>query len=104
MPGDAGVFATVPDAMERAVAGSAWVAAMLEFESALAAAQEATAVVPTGTGAAIAAAASGLSIDVDELRRKGAAAGTPVIPLVAALSQAAGAAGAYVHHGATSQD
>jgi 3-carboxy-cis,cis-muconate cycloisomerase len=104
MSGDGGLFASTPAPMEEAVDGHAWVAAMLAFEGALAAASEQLEVVPRGTASAVEAAIHTLTVDVDELRRAGANAGTPVIPLVSRLSSAAGDAGAWVHYGATSQD
>jgi 3-carboxy-cis,cis-muconate cycloisomerase len=90
--------------MQRVVGASAWIAAMLEVECALAAAEEEAGVIGRGAARAIADAAATLKLDPDALRSDGARAGTPVIPLVATLSGAAGAAGGFVHFGATSQD
>lgn len=90
--------------MIAATGGSAWIAAMLEVECALAAAAEDAGVVPKGVAQAIAAASKSLALDPETLQAAGLRAGTPVIPLVAALSAAAGAAGGWVHYGATSQD
>ena len=81
----------VPDELAAAVSDRAWLAALLEAERALAAAQ----------GADIAAACDPDLYDVDALAAAGRAGGNPVIPLVQAMRERAGEA---VHRGATSQD
>jgi 3-carboxy-cis,cis-muconate cycloisomerase len=90
----------VPDALQDAVAGDAWVRAMLDAEAALAAAEAAEGLIPAESAAAVAVAApdlAGLGIAARD-------AGNPVVALVAALRAAVGDSGEWVHHGATSQD
>ncbi|MGH2897083.1 MAG: lyase family protein, partial [Solirubrobacteraceae bacterium] len=77
---------------------------MLEVECALAASEEEAGVIGRDAARSISDAVANLKIDPEALRAEGARAGTPVIPLVAALSGAAGPAGGFVHFGATSQD
>ena len=91
----------VPEAVQDAVAGDAWLRAMLDVEAALAAAEAAEGVIPAAAADAIAAATP----DVGELGVAARAAGNPVVPLVAALREAVGGDEArFVHYGATSQD
>ena len=78
--------------------------AMLDFEVALATAQERVGLIPRGSAARIAAAATSLRPDWKRLGRGAAAAGHPVVALVRGLRQAAGPAADYVHRGATAQD
>jgi 3-carboxy-cis,cis-muconate cycloisomerase len=95
----------VPDSMRAAVADRAWIAAMLEFEAALAAAEARAGVVPGDAAAAIAAACEAERFDPEALGREARAAGNPAVPLVRALTEAVeGDAARYVHWGATSQD
>jgi 3-carboxy-cis,cis-muconate cycloisomerase len=93
---------------DRGAAGTgdeAWLAAMLDTESALARALERAGLAPVGAGAAVTSAARSESFDVDELARLAAREGNPVPALVRALSAKVPAeAAAAVHHGATSQD
>jgi 3-carboxy-cis,cis-muconate cycloisomerase len=84
----------VPQALREAVSDRAWVAAMLEAERALAAAEERLGLVPAGTAAAIAAAGP---FDPEELAEEGRRVGNPAEPLVRRLPP-------HAHHGATSQD
>jgi 3-carboxy-cis,cis-muconate cycloisomerase len=91
----------VPEAVQDAVAGDAWLRAMLDVEAALAAAEAAEGVIPVAAAEAIAAATP----DVGELGVAARATGNPVVPLVAALREAVGGdAARFVHFGATSQD
>jgi 3-carboxy-cis,cis-muconate cycloisomerase len=91
----------VPDALREAVAGDAWVRAMLDAEAALAAAEAAEGLISEEAAAAIAAATP----DVAGLGVAARAAGNPVVPLVKGLRAAVGADFAEsVHHGTTSQD
>ncbi|MEU6411695.1 3-carboxy-cis,cis-muconate cycloisomerase [Microbispora sp. NPDC046933] len=89
-------------------ADDAWLRAMLEAEVCLARAQARLGVVPERAVAAIAEAARLLTredrYDVADLARRARDAGNPVVPLVKDLRAAAGDAGSWVHHGATSQD
>jgi 3-carboxy-cis,cis-muconate cycloisomerase len=104
MTTESSLWASAPRAIADVTDGAAWIAALLEVEVALAGAQEDAGLLPAGTARAIGAAAKSLALDPAALRDAGVHAGTPVIPLVAALSTAAGNAGGWVHHGATSQD
>ncbi|MEN3538126.1 3-carboxy-cis,cis-muconate cycloisomerase [Microbispora sp. ZYX-F-249] len=82
----------------------AWLRAMLETEVCLARAQARLGVVPERAVAAIAEAARPEGYDPADLARRARDAGNPVVPLVKDLRAAAGEAGSWVHHGATSQD
>jgi 3-carboxy-cis,cis-muconate cycloisomerase len=82
----------VPDALREAVSDEAYLAAMLRFESALAAAE--------ARAAAIAAACDPARFDVAELGRAAVSSANPVVPLAKALREAS----SYAHWGATSQD
>jgi 3-carboxy-cis,cis-muconate cycloisomerase len=93
-----------PPAIVEATDASAWIAAMLAVECALAAASEEQGILPAGAASAIADAAASLDLRAADLRAAAEAAGTAVVPLVAALAGATGRAGRWVHHGATSQD
>jgi len=90
----------VPEALQDAVSGEAWLRAMLDVEAALAAAGAAEGVIPAEAAAAIAAASPAL----DGIGVAARAAGNPVVPLVRALRESAGDAARWVHFGATSQD
>jgi 3-carboxy-cis,cis-muconate cycloisomerase len=97
-------FFTTP-AMAELFAPAARVARMLEFEAALARAEAGAGVIPPAAADAIAAACRPERIDVAELYRDAALAGTPAIPLVRMLTAlVAEGARDYVHWGATSQD
>ena len=98
----------VPDAFREAVAGSAWLGAMLEAEGALALAEARTGLIPSGAADAIAACCHADRFDPEEIGRAGRAAGNPVPALVKALTAAvrevSEEAARHVHKGATSQD
>jgi 3-carboxy-cis,cis-muconate cycloisomerase len=88
-----------------AVAGTAWLAALLDAEGALAAAGAAVGLVPVDVATRIAEVCRSVPFDAVALTRDAAAAGNPAVPLVKALERVVGTdAGAYVHRGATSQD
>jgi 3-carboxy-cis,cis-muconate cycloisomerase len=76
----------------------------LEAEAALARAQARMGVVPKEAAEAIDAASRTLKVDYDKLRRETEIVGYPILPLVHQLAAAAGAAGRFVHWGATTQD
>ena len=82
--------------------------AMLQFESALAAAEARIGVIPESAAAAIDQAAIPENFDAAALAEKSLRAGTPAIPLVTALTECVRAsseeAARFVHWGATSQD
>ncbi|HYM57766.1 MAG TPA: 3-carboxy-cis,cis-muconate cycloisomerase [Solirubrobacteraceae bacterium] len=95
----------VPAAVRDAVSDRAWIAAMLEFEAALAAAEARAGVIPGEAADTIAAACDAERFDAGALGREARAAGNPAAPLVRALTEAVeGDAARYVHWGATSQD
>jgi len=77
---------------------------MLEFEVALAAAQERLETIPAGSAAEIRRAAEAFEPDWATLVTSMPMSGHPVTELVRQLRGAAGPAGQYVHFGATAQD
>jgi 3-carboxy-cis,cis-muconate cycloisomerase len=99
-----GVFGRGQAAAE--VRDEAWLQALLDVESALVTACAASNLVPQAAAEAIAAAAADpAGFDLSQLGAAAASAGNPVLPLVRALKERVGPAGArYVHFGATSQD
>ena len=102
-----GLFGAIftSDELLAATGDTAWLQAMLDVEAALAAAEAAAGIVPDAAAAAIARACVAGHFDAGEIGRAARLGGNPVIPLVRALSDAAGAeAGEWVHWGATSQD
>ncbi len=80
------------------------IAAMLQFEAALARAEAANDVIPEAAAQAISAACAVFSADFSALRAATARDGVVVPELVRQLRAAAGEASPYVHAGATSQD
>jgi len=95
----------VPAAVRGAVSDGAWLAAMLETESALARAEASAGVIPADAAAAIAAACDPAGFDVEAVCADGRAVGNPAEPLVRALRERVGGeAAGFVHYGATSQD
>jgi 3-carboxy-cis,cis-muconate cycloisomerase len=94
---------------ERELSDRALLQAMLDAERALTEAASRAGVVPEAAAAAIAAACQADRFDLDDLGRRGRAAGSPVVPLVRDLTEAVAEkagpeAARWVHHGATSQD
>jgi len=83
---------------------TAWLRALLDVEAALARAQATVGLLTPEAAEAITGACERDVYDADELGEAAAAAGNPVVPLVAAIRARAGAAAAHVHRGATSQD
>ena len=96
----------VPAELREAVSGRSWLAAMLEVESALAAAGAAVGLLPGASAEAIAAACSDTgAYSWDDLLDQGRAVGNPAEPLVRALRARVGEEHErFVHLGATSQD
>jgi 3-carboxy-cis,cis-muconate cycloisomerase len=95
----------VPQAIRAATSEAAWFQAMLDFESALAAAEAEAGLIPGEAAEAVTAACDVDGFDTEAVARDGRSSGNPAAPLVAALrakldDEAAG----FVHHGATSQD
>jgi 3-carboxy-cis,cis-muconate cycloisomerase len=95
----------VPGELRDAVAGRAWLEAMLEFESGLARAEASLGIVPADAADAIADRCRAELYDFDALLLEGRSVGSPPEPLVRALRDAVGGdAARFVHWGATSQD
>ena len=95
----------LPEPIAAAVSDHAWIAAMLEFEAALAVAEARVGVIPPDAAEAIEAACEPDGFDPATLGREARASGNPAAPLVAALTEKVeGDAAGYVHWGATSQD
>lgn len=102
------------DEVAAATSGDAWVDAIAEFERELAAAEAELGLIPPGAAEAVAAAADRSLGAPGDLGRAGRSSGTPVVPIVEALTArlddgelgraGAGGYGAAVHYGATSQD
>jgi 3-carboxy-cis,cis-muconate cycloisomerase len=94
----------VPAEFRDALGDTAWLAAMLEVERALARAEAAAGVIPQDTADAIDACRPE-SFDPAAIAEAGRSAGNPVEPLVRAMRTAVeGDAAGSVHLGATSQD
>jgi 3-carboxy-cis,cis-muconate cycloisomerase len=97
------MFST-PAATER-TSGSAWLQAMLDFESALASAQAKTGIIPSAAAAEIARHCRAELFDVGSIADRAVSSATPVIALVRDLTALLDAdARPHVHRGATSQD
>jgi 3-carboxy-cis,cis-muconate cycloisomerase len=97
------VFTT--DEMAEATSDRACVAAMLDFEAALAAAEAKVGLVPPGAAAAIRQRCRELDLDPVALGRAGRLGASPAIPLVKELrSQLPPDVAFWAHFGATSQD
>lgn len=94
----------VPAPVLDAVSARAWIAAMLEFERALAKVEAAADAIPSDAAEAISQCSLDELGDLDELLVRGRSVGNPVEPFVRALRASAGASGRFVHFGATSQD
>jgi 3-carboxy-cis,cis-muconate cycloisomerase len=91
--------------MRAAVSDRAWLQAMLDFEAALAAAEARVGLIPAEAAVAIADCCHADRFDVEAIGRGTVPAGTPVIPLVRALTALVpDDAARYVHWGATTQD
>ncbi|GAB2806845.1 3-carboxy-cis,cis-muconate cycloisomerase [Streptomyces daliensis] len=104
---DAGLLSPVRagSAAEAATGDRAILQAMLDAEAALTRAQATLGLAPEAAAEAVTAAARADRFDARDLALRARAGGNPVIPLVADLTEAAGAEGGpYVHRGATSQD
>jgi 3-carboxy-cis,cis-muconate cycloisomerase len=94
--------------IEAVFSDAAMLAALLQFEVALAQAQARTGVIPAAAADGIAASAQAFSVDGAALAREAAHAGSLAIPWVERFTRHVGSTGAqaarYVHFGATSQD
>lgn len=96
------MFGTEP--MRAVFSDEALIQRYLDVEAALARAQTRIGVIPHEAGAAISQAAAQLDLDMEKLRADTENVGYPILPLIHQLADAAGAAGQYVHWGATTQD
>jgi 3-carboxy-cis,cis-muconate cycloisomerase len=95
----------VPQEVRDALSDDAWIAAMLDVERALAAAESRVGVIPAASAEAIADACKAGGFDVDAVLEQARAVGNPAEPLVRALRTRVGDdAARWVHFGATSQD
>ena len=92
------------DAMRAVFDEAAYFQRMLDVEAALARVQARLGLIPAEAAAAIGAAARFENLDPAALAASAANVGYPVVGLVAELARAAGAAGAWTHWGATTQD
>jgi 3-carboxy-cis,cis-muconate cycloisomerase len=85
-----------------------WLAAMLDFEAALAKAEAVTGVIPHDAAEVITSCCAVDLYDISEIGRRTTLAGNPAIPMVAMLTEKVrekdAAAAEFVHFGATSQD
>src|SRR5436853_4179882 len=87
----------------------AFLARCAEVEAALARGQARLGIVPADAAAAITAAAAAVAanpetLDLARLKRETETVGYPILPLVRQLGERAGAAGRWLHWGATTQD
>jgi 3-carboxy-cis,cis-muconate cycloisomerase len=97
------IFTT--DELAAATSDRAWVAAMLEFEAALAMAEAKVGLVPAEAADAIARSCREVELDPGALGRAGRPGSNPAIPLVTSLrARLPDDVGRWVHFGATSQD
>ncbi|MER6672179.1 3-carboxy-cis,cis-muconate cycloisomerase [Streptomyces sp. NPDC000983] len=107
---DSGLLSPVRAAtpVEAAVSDAAWLAAMVEAETALVRAQARLGTVPADAARAITAAARPGRLDLVALARAARETANPVVGFVKALTEAVAAedpaAAEYVHRGSTSQD
>jgi len=96
-------------AMREVFGDDAFVARCVEVEAALARAQARLGIIPAGAAEAITHATNSLAsgretLDLARLKRETETVGYPILPLVRQLAELAGAAGRYLHWGATTQD
>ncbi len=105
-PSDSPVLGTLfgTDAMRALFDERAWFQRMLDVEAALARVQARLGIIPADAAVAITTAAQADNLAVAELAASVRNVGYPVVGVVKGLSRAAGAAGAWTHWGATTQD
>src|SRR5215469_10438355 len=108
---NSGMFADMfgTAAMREVFGDDAFVARCVEVEAALARAQARLGIIPAEAAEAITHAANSLTggreaLDLARLKRETETVGYPILPLVRQLAELAGAAGRYLHWGATNQD
>ena len=108
MPGSLTARTLARPSFETAFEPTAFLAAMLAFESALAAAQAEEGLIPEASARAIATACERVTFDVDALVAEAKRSATLVVPFVKTLRAAVAtvdrAAVQHVHFGATTQD
>ena len=95
-------FAT--PAMRDIFSEPATVARYVEVEVALAQVEARLGIIPQDAAASIKRLASAKDIDLSQLRQATNLVGYPIVGLVAQLAKQCGAAGRYLHWGATTQD
>jgi 3-carboxy-cis,cis-muconate cycloisomerase len=105
-PADSPILGTLygSDAMRAVFDETAYFQRMLDVEAALARVQARLGIIPADAAEAIVAAAKFENLRTEDLAASARNVGYPVVGLVAGLSRAAGAAGAWTHWGATTQD
>lgn len=91
-------------AMREVFSDVAYLQRCIEVEVALAQAEAACGLIPTEAAQAIAQHADLASFDFERLRHETDNVGYPILPLVHQLAEQCGAAGRFVHWGATTQD
>ena len=104
---EGGLFESVftTDELSAATSDRAWVAAMLEFEAALAVAEAKVGLLPVKAADAIQLVCRQVHLDPVALGRAGRLGSNPAIPLVASLrAHLPDDVGRWLHFGATSQD
>ncbi len=107
LPPEGGLFESVftTDELSAATSDRAWVAAMIDFEAALAVAEAKVGLVPLKAADAIQRACRQVHLDPVALGRAGRLGSNPAIPLVASLRRhLPDDVGRWLHFGATSQD
>jgi len=105
-PADSPIFGTLygSDAMRAVFDDRAYCQYMLDVEAALARVQARLGIIPAEAAEAITTAAVLKNVDTAEMAASVRNVGYPVVGLVHGLSRGAGAAGAWSHWGATTQD
>ena len=105
-PADSPILGTLygSDAMRAVFDETAYFQRMLDVEAALARVQGRMGIIPGDAAEAIIAAADIKNLRTEDLAASARNVGYPVVGLVGGLSKAAGAAGAWTHWGATTQD
>ena len=103
----ADMFGTAP--MREVFGDDALLARCAEVEAALARAQARLGIIPAEAAEAITRVANSLTsgreaLDPARLKRETETVGYPILPLVRQMAEFAGAAGRYLHWGATTQD
>jgi 3-carboxy-cis,cis-muconate cycloisomerase len=90
--------------MRQVWADTATLARYVDTEVALALAEGRLGLIPADAAQAIAAGAHGVQLDMERLQKETHNVGYPILPLVHQVAEGLGAAGKYLHWGATTQD